>query len=152
MKAGEFLRKIFLVDLFQGLAVTFRHQHPKEMVTEQYPLERPKISERYRGIPRLLKDENGNDLCTACGACALACPEKLIKVGNVRDPESKKKVLTNFDFDLGRCMFCGLCEEACPQHCLELSEDYEIGLYQRAGAQLDRSQLEQGLPRKEYEK
>jgi NADH-quinone oxidoreductase subunit I len=152
MKIGELLRKFFLFDLFKGLAVTFRHQNPDDLVTEQYPLERPVIAERFRGMPRLLKDENGNDLCTACGACALACPEKLIKVASLRDPETKKKVLTEFDFDMGRCMFCGLCEEACPTHALDLSPEYEIGLYSREGTQLNRSQLEQGVPRKVYKK
>ena len=47
------LKKIFLVDLFQGLWVTFRNQHPKYIYTEQYPAERPKVAERYRGAPRL---------------------------------------------------------------------------------------------------
>lgn len=152
MKVKEMLRKAFLVDLIEGLAVTFRHQNPKDLVTEQYPLERPQISQRYRGMPRLLKNEDGSDRCTACGACALACPEKLITVGNVRDPESKKKVLTNFDFDIGRCLFCGLCEEACPPDCLELGQGYEVALYSREGTVLNRGQLEDGVPRKVYEK
>jgi NADH-quinone oxidoreductase subunit I len=152
MKAVEFLKKILLVDLFKGLAVTFRHQNPNDLVTEQYPLERPEIAERFRGMPRLLKDENGKDLCTACGACALACPEKLIKVSSIRDPETKKKVLTDFEFDVGRCMFCGLCEEACLTDALDLSPDYEIGLYSREGSELNRNQLEQGVPRKVYKK
>jgi len=39
------LKKIFLVDLFQGLFVTFRNQNPKYIYTEQYPAERPKVAE-----------------------------------------------------------------------------------------------------------
>jgi NADH-quinone oxidoreductase subunit I len=152
MKISELLHKIFLVDLFKGLAVTFRHQHPDDVITEQYPLQRPEISERYRGMPKLLKTEDGKDLCTACGACALACPEKLIKVESVRDPETKKKVLTEFDFDMGRCMFCGLCEEACPPECLDFTQEYEIGLYSRQGTVLNRAELEGGVERKVYEK
>ena len=35
------LRKIFMVDLLQGLKVTFLYQDPKEIYTEQYPLQRP---------------------------------------------------------------------------------------------------------------
>ena len=50
---GGLLIKIFLVDLFQGLWVTFRNQNPKYIYTEQYPTERPKVAERYRGAPRL---------------------------------------------------------------------------------------------------
>lgn len=152
MKAVELLRKFFMLDLLKGMWVTFRHQHPSNLVTEQYPQERPVISDRFRGQPRLMKDESGKTLCTACGACALACPEKLIKVASLRDPETKKKVLAEFDCDLSRCMFCGLCEEACPSHALMLSPDYELALYTREGMQLDQSQLEQGLPRKDYEK
>ena len=146
------LKKVFLLDLLQGLRVTFKYQNPKEIYTEQYPLERPQIAQRYRGMPRLLMTEDGKDLCTACGACVLACPEKLIKVSSLRDPETKKKVLTEFDFDIGRCMFCGLCEEACPPDCLKLTTEFESGLYSREGTVLNRAQLEQGVPRKVFKK
>jgi NADH-quinone oxidoreductase subunit I len=58
------LRRIFLVDFLEGLWVTFRHQHPKKIVTEQYPAERPQIAERYRGAPRLnINPENGQTIC-----------------------------------------------------------------------------------------
>ena len=54
------LKKVLLVDLFQGLWVTFRNQHPKYIYTEQYPQERPKVAERYRGAPRLnINPDNG---------------------------------------------------------------------------------------------
>ena len=45
----KFLKTIFLVDLIQGLWVTFRNQNPKYIYTEQYPSERPRVAERYRG-------------------------------------------------------------------------------------------------------
>ncbi len=151
MKIIKMLRSFFLVDLLKGMFVTFRHQNPADLVTEQYPMERPLISERFRGQPQLRKDEAGNPLCTACGACALACPEKLIKVGSVRDPETKKKVLTEFEFDMSRCMFCGLCEEACNSDALDLSPEYELALYSREGMQMDKDKLENGIPRKVYE-
>jgi NADH-quinone oxidoreductase subunit I len=103
-------------------------------------------------MPKLLKNEDGSDRCTACGACALACPEDLIKVGFVRDETTKKKVLTTFDFDIGRCMFCALCEEACPPECLDFTQEFEFGLYTREGSVLNREQLEQGVERKVFKK
>jgi len=48
---GGVLNKVFLVDLFQGLWVTFRNQNPRYIYTEQYPSERPKVAERYRARP-----------------------------------------------------------------------------------------------------
>jgi NADH-quinone oxidoreductase subunit I len=145
MTFPEFLRKIFLVDLIKGLKVTFSYQRPDAIYTEQYPLERPRIAERYRGAPRLnINPETGETMCMACNMCALACPEKLITVGWERT-EDRKKRLTTFTFDLSRCMFCGLCEEACPSDALELTQNYEIALYSRDGMMMDRKALEQGL-------
>ena len=66
----KLLRRIFLIDFVEGLWVTFRHQHPDKIVTEQYPAERPMIAERYRGAPRLnINPENGQTLCIACDLC-----------------------------------------------------------------------------------
>ena len=78
----DLLRRLFLVDLLKGMWLTFRYQAPKNIYTEQYPLERPMVAERYRGAPRLnMNPETGESLCIACNLCALACPENLIVVG-----------------------------------------------------------------------
>ncbi len=90
----KFLRTVFLVDLFQGLWVTFRNQDPKRIYTEQYPAERPKVGERYRGAPRLnINPDNGETLCISCNLCALACPENLIVVTSQRNEQTKRKEL-----------------------------------------------------------
>jgi NADH-quinone oxidoreductase subunit I len=151
MSLAPLLRKIFLIDLLKGLRVTFKYQHPKEIYTEQYPLERPVIAERYRGLPRLnVNPDTGETLCIACDLCAKACPEQLIKLESERDPVTKRKVLTTYTFDLSRCMFCGLCEESCSTDALELSQDYEIALYDRKNLVLDRKRLESGPEPTEY--
>src|SRR6266576_911952 len=63
----ELLERLFQVDFIKGLLVTFRMQNPKEIVTEQYPLERPMVAERYRGAPRLNNHpETGETLCIGC--------------------------------------------------------------------------------------
>jgi len=145
------LRKIFMVDLLKGLRVTFKYQHPREIYTEQYPLERPVIAERYRGLPRMnVNPDTGETLCISCDLCAKACPEHLITVQSERDPVTKRKVLKNYTYDISRCMFCGLCEEACSTDALELSQDYEIATYGRENLILDLKRLEAGPEPTEY--
>lgn len=147
----KLLRTIFLMDLFEGLWVTFRSQAPKHICTEQYPAERPQVAERYRGAPRLNNNpETGETLCIACDLCAIACPEQLIVVSSVRNPETRRKELTDFTYDLSRCMFCGLCEDACPVDALELTQDFEIAQYSREGLIWDRQMLEEGPKPAQY--
>jgi NADH-quinone oxidoreductase subunit I len=145
MGMTEIIRKVLLVDLLQGLKVTFKYQHPKEIYTEQYPLERPQVAERYRGAPRLnVNPDTDETLCIACDLCALACPEHLIVVSSERNEKTRRKELTNFTYDLSRCMFCGLCEDACPTDALELTQDFELANYSREGMIWDRETLEKG--------
>ncbi len=148
----RFLNKFLFTDLLSGLLTTFRQQDPREIVTEQYPAERPRIAERYRGAPRLNVDpESGETLCIGCNLCALACPENLIVVTTERNPETKKKELTTFTYDTSRCMFCGLCEDACPVDALELTQDFELASFTRDGAIWDRQMLEEGPKPAKYE-
>jgi NADH-quinone oxidoreductase subunit I len=141
----ELIARLFQVDVLKGMGVTFRTQHPGNVYTEQYPLERPMVAERYRGAPRLNNHpESGETLCISCNLCALACPENLIVVGWERDDITRRKVLTTFTYDTSRCMFCGLCEDACPTDALELTQDFEMAYYTREGAIWDRHRLEEG--------
>ena len=111
----ELVSRIFQADFLKGMGVTFKTQFPSNIYTEQYPLERPMVAERYRGAPRLNKNpETGETLCIACNLCALACPENLIVVGWERDDATRRKVLTTFTYDTSRCMFCGLVRGCLP--------------------------------------
>lgn len=99
----KFLRTVLLTDLLQSLWVTFRNQHPKYIYTEQYPAERPKVAERYRGAPRLnINPETNETLGISCNLCALACPGNLIVVTSVRNEQTRRKDLTTFTYDLSR--------------------------------------------------
>jgi NADH-quinone oxidoreductase subunit I len=147
----RFLHKLPFIDLIRGLWITFRTQLPGQVVTEQYPLDRPPVSERYRGAPRLnINPENGETLCISCNLCAIACPENLIVVISERNEHTRRKDLIDFTYDLSRCMFCGLCEDACPVDALELTQDFELASYTREGLIWDRQMLEEGPRPKEY--
>lgn len=157
------LSRLLLIDLLKGLALTFKYNYralanrrrggdPNSPIyTECYPEERPRVAERFRGAPRLNNHpETGETLCIACNLCALACPESCIYVGAVQrqytdaGKTKRKKVLTTFIYDTSRCMFCDLCVEACPTACLELTQEFELATYSRAGLVWDREMLEKG--------
>ncbi|MFV0574497.1 MAG: ferredoxin-type protein NapF [Vibrio sp.] len=54
-----------------------------------------------------VKDHLFTDLCTQCGKCVEACPEKIIQPSDGGFPR--------VDFNLGECTFCYQCAETCPE-------------------------------------
>ena len=139
----KLLKKIFLVDLLQGLWVTFRTQHPKNMVTEQYPQTRPAVAERFRGAPRLNKHpETGQTLCIACDLCHVACNdgvglEAIDKILNIAAMEpgaadggnDGENARPTYVVNSQKCDGCSLCLHVCPvKDCISLveSEVYRV--------------------------
>jgi NADH-quinone oxidoreductase subunit I len=164
----ERLKRFFLGELLQGMWLTLKYNvgaltdrdavAGKGIYTEQYPKDRAQVAPRFHGAPRLNMDpETHESLCIACNLCALACPEDCIDVivmdieMTVAGKPRKKKVLDEFIFDTSRCMFCALCQEACPTACLELTQDFELATYSRAGFVWNREMLEQGREAKKFE-
>lgn len=123
--------------LATGMGVTLREFFTKK-VTECYPENRKelKIPERHRAVLRMPHDENGNNKCIACGLCQSSCPNGTISITtkNVVDEESGKsrKVLVEYCYDLGSCMFCQLCVNACPKEAIEFSNDFENAVFDRS--------------------
>jgi len=164
----EKLKRFFLSDMLKGMWLTLKYNvgalTDKNSVsgfgiyTEQYPSVRPIVAPRFHGAPRLNMDpETHESLCIACNLCALACPEDCIDVipmdieVMVAGKPRKKKVLDEFIFDTSRCMFCALCQEACPTACLELTQEFELATYSRAGFVWNREMLEQGREARKFE-
>ena len=94
---------------------------PKEMresVTIRYPEEKREMPERYRGVHRLMKREDGSVRCTACMMCATICPANCIHIqaAERENPTSREieKYPRVFEIDELVCVVCGLCVEACP--------------------------------------
>ena len=115
----------------RGMMTTLWHFFFAKSVTLQYPEERIELPPWTRGRPRLIYDVDSGDLrCTACGACALACPVDVIKIEQ-HPAVGKGKVLDRFDLDMGGCIECALCVEACPFRAIVMAPDFEFGAYDR---------------------
>ena len=119
-----FAEKIYLPEILRGMMVTIKNFFSKP-VTVQYPEEKPRIFERFRGLHELLLDENGEEKCVGCSLCARVCPSDAIYV-EADENEAGKKYARIYRINLGRCIFCGFCEEACPEEAIVLREKFEL--------------------------
>jgi hydrogenase-4 component H len=76
--------------------------------TVQYPAQKVKTPERFRGMIEI------TDACVACGACAAACPAKCIKFDR-----------KSLSYWLPHCIFCGRCADVCPVDSVKFTHNYE---------------------------
>ena len=122
--------------LSTGLKVTLKEFFTRK-VTEQYPENRKTqhISARHRARLVMPHDAKGNNKCIACGQCPPTCPNGTIRITtkSVTDEETgkSKKVLVEYSYDLGACMFCQLCENVCPKNAIEISNEFENAVFDR---------------------
>ncbi len=108
----------------------------RKKTTEQYPENRKTlvIANRFRGTLMLPHNEKNEHRCIACGLCQTACPNDTIEIISemVETEEGKKKkILKQYNYDLGACMFCQLCVKICPQNAITFSQSYENAVFNR---------------------
>ena len=82
-------------------------------VTLGYPFTPHSPEADFRGLVRLDMEK-----CIGCGACANACPPRLISLEDGSEYRS-------LDFNLSRCTYCARCRDVCPQQALTLTEQFE---------------------------
>ena len=117
--------------LLTGLKTTLTEFFTRK-VTEQYPENRKTqhISDRHRAMLYMPLDENGNNKCIACG-----CPNGTItiKTKMVTDEETgkSKKVLDEYMYDLGCCMYCQICVNVCPKDAIAFNNQFENAVFDR---------------------
>ena len=116
-------------EFIQGLSITAKHLLPGHSTTVAYPKQKLEVSERFRGLHRLVPDHD-REKCVACGLCPTVCPAKCITVEAGED-ENGKKYPTVYEIDMLRCIFCGYCVEACPVEAIEMTGEYELANYKR---------------------
>jgi len=125
-----FWRSLYLGPVIQGLGVTLRHVFRRKD-TLQYPEQRREFGDRYRGVPALVKDQDGREKCVACYMCQFVCPPRAITITADEYPADHKlhqieKYPERFEINMLRCIYCGLCEEACPEEAIFMSKTYVV--------------------------
>lgn len=122
--------------LLTGMDITMG-EYATRKITEQYPENRKTqhIAERHRGTLIMPVDENGKNKCTACTLCEKACPNGSITILSqmiTTEEGKKKKLLMDYQYDLGDCMFCQLCVNACPHDAIKFVKDFENAVFTRS--------------------
>ncbi|HEY3307545.1 MAG TPA: NADH-quinone oxidoreductase subunit NuoI [Desulfuromonadaceae bacterium] len=117
-----------ITPIINGLKITLSHMF-KKPITLQYPEERPKVAERFRGL-HALKVSHSNAKCVACYLCPTVCPAKCISVEAGED-SNHNKFAAKYEIDMLRCIFCGYCVEACPVDAIKMTGEFELASYRR---------------------
>lgn len=138
MSAIHYIKDIYgaVKSLLIGMKHTgYYFTHHKEIITQNYPEERPQLSERFRGEVVMTHNENNEHKCTGCTACELACPNGTIKIVTKfeQTPEGKKKkAIDKFVYHLELCTMCNLCVVACPTDAIKMDQAYEHSVFDRS--------------------
>jgi len=121
-----------ITTIIEGMSVTLSYLLHKP-ITVQYPDKTEKPFEEM--LPERFRGELGFKvaLCSACLACARACPIECIKIDVVKDKETKKRLMKRFDIDITKCMYCGLCTEPCPTHAIYHTHEFEGSAWDLTG-------------------
>ncbi|AGK61775.1 Formate hydrogenlyase subunit 6/NADH:ubiquinone oxidoreductase 23 kD subunit (chain I) [Archaeoglobus sulfaticallidus PM70-1] len=122
--------------MLQPLFVTLKHL-VKKPVTVQYPDKKVKPSPRYRGFLVYYVDK-----CTACLSCERNCPNNCIRIKTRK--ENKKRIVEEYIYFAGRCMFCGICVEVCPTKpkAIRMTDEYELASDSRTSLVFDLVKVE----------
>lgn len=119
----QYIKSLFLLELFRGLALTGRYFFRKK-ITVQYPEEKTPMSPRFRGLHALRRYPNGEERCIACKLCEAVCPALAISI-DLEERDDGTRRTTRYDIDLTKCIYCGFCEESCPVDAIVETRDFE---------------------------
>jgi len=101
-------------------------------VTQQYPDERWRMHERFRGrVDMPLDPLSGAHKCTLCMMCVRACPNGSLEIVQGKGADGKARVLDKYIYKLSTCTLCEMCVEECNFDAIRMGHDYEMSVYDR---------------------
>jgi NADH-quinone oxidoreductase subunit I len=138
-----------MLSLLTSIRIAFSHAF-RRRITVLYPERKAYIPPRWRGRIILTRDPDHGERCVACYLCAAACPVGCIALQATED-DTGRRYPSFFRINFSRCIFCGFCEEACPTDAIQLTNDYEMGEYNRQNLVYEKEDLLIDGPGKHHE-
>ena len=138
-----------MIGFLEGLVVTLKSTM-RRPVTAQYPEpeKRLVVADRYMGFPALTWDYDVSEpYCTGCMVCVRDCPTQCMSAKMKDNPlhaeekSKRRKIIDEFEINLGRCILCGICVDVCNFDAIEMSHEHELSKYARNGNRTDLEQL-----------
>jgi len=146
MMLKDFIKTVFLVDLVNGMRLTFKYNWTKKPITIHYPDREKWVPyDRFRGLHYQAVDEEGDLKCVACELCAKICPAGVITIEAYEDEKGNKRP-SLYEMNLHRCAYCGLCVEVCPVDAINHGAGYEFAGYKREDALMNLDRLKKNRP------
>ena len=84
------------------------------------------------------------EMCVGCGVCVNACPDACIYLDSAQSAGGRQYP-ASYAIDLTKCCFCGICTEACPTKSLTMSGNFELSMYDKRDAYMNKQRLNLGL-------
>ena len=139
-----------MFNALKGMLVTLSTTLRKP-VTAQYPKQHLPLQERQWGFPALTWDgEVGEPYCVGCMVCVRMCPTQCMSGTMIDNPKhaegesTRRKIIGDFEINLGRCILCGICVEVCNFEAIAMNNTWtghETSVYDRADLVMDLPQL-----------
>jgi NADH-quinone oxidoreductase subunit I len=137
----KFFKTLIPTELAKGLCVTGKHfcqvmftanrRKKKLHLVDEYPEVPAKVQPRFRGRLELLRDSEGEIICSCCNLCVRACPTNAIQIVAGKKDGRKTRIPVSYDFEMERCIFCGFCVESCNFKAIALNHQFELAVYNR---------------------
>ena len=138
-----------MIGFLEGLLVTAKTAL-RRPVTAQYPdpSRRLPVADAFMGFPALTWDSDVNEpYCTGCMVCVRECPTQCMSATMTDNPKHaegasrRRKIIQEFEINLGRCILCGICVDVCNFDAIEMSHEHELSKYERNGNRVDLPRL-----------